>query len=362
MRPVLKRLLKHTAYGVLVIAGVITVIFFLFNVLPGDPAEMMLGQRADLKNVEIVRKELGLDQPLFMQYIKYLNDLSPLSFHTKSNKESLFYLNIENYGKYFPLLTFKQNFIIIFKYPYLGRSFQSQRLTGSMIREALPNSVILAFSSIFLALILGNILGIIAAIRKDSWYDRGIIIFSTLGMALPSFFAAILIAWLFAYKLGNITNLNITGNLYQIDDFGRGTYLELKNLILPAITLGIRPLSVVVQLSRNSLLDVLHQDYIRTAFAKGLKYSRVIIIHALRNALNPVITAISGWFASMLAGVVFVEYIFGWKGLGYMIVNALNFYDLPVVLSVVITIASVFVLVNILVDFVYTLLDPRLRK
>lgn len=362
MRSALKRLLKHAGYGILVIAGVVTLIFFLFNVLPGDPAEMMLGQRADLKSVDMVRKELGLDKPLPLQYLKYLNDLSPLSFHTRKNEKSLFYLNLSNYDKFFQLIELKQNYVLILKFPYLGRSFQSQRLTGSMISEALPNSMILALTSIVIALILGNILGIIAAIRKDSWYDRGILVFSTLGMALPSFFAAILIAWLFAYKLGDITHLNLTGNLYRIDDFGGGSQLELKNLILPAITLGIRPLSVIVQLSRNSLLDVLHQDYIRTAFAKGLKFSRIIVIHALRNSLNPVITAISGWFASMLAGVVFVEYIFGWKGLGYMIVNALNFYDLPVVLSVVITIAAVFVLVNIMVDFIYTLLDPRLRK
>lgn len=362
MKSIVKRFLRHAGYGLLVIIGVVTVIFFLFNVLPGDPAEMMLGQRADLKNVEIVRKELGLDKPLFYQYLKYINDLSPVSFHTKKNIHSLFFFNDENYGKYLKIAQFKQNFIIILKYPYLGRSFQSQMPAGNMIREALPNSAILAFSSIIIAFLLGNILGVFAAIKKDTLYDRSILILSTLGMSLPSFFAAILIGWLFAYKLGDYTHLNLTGNLYEIDNFGRGVKLELKNLILPAITLGVRPLSVIVQLSRSALLDVLHQDYIRTAFAKGLKYSRVILIHALRNYLNPVITAVSGWFASMLAGVVFVEYIFGWKGLGYMIVNALNFYDLPVVLSVVITIAVVFVLVNIFTDLIYTLLDPRLRK
>jgi len=356
------RLTGRITYGLLVILGVITVIFFLFNVLPGDPAQMMLGQRADLKNVEIIRKELGLDKPLYLQYLRYVNDLSPVSVHNKLNESSFFFLNEENYGKTNILLRFKSGWICVLKFPYMGRSFQSQRTTGAMIREALPNSLILAFCSILLAFVAGNFLGIIAAVRKDSWYDRSILILSTFGMALPSFFAAILIAWLFAYKLGNITNLNLTGNLYEINDFNGNLTLQLRNLILPAFTLGIRPLSVVVQLSRNSLLDVLNQDYIRTAFAKGLTYSRVITVHALRNSLNPVITAISGWFASMLAGVVFVEYIFGWRGLGYMIVNALNFYDLPVVMSVVITIAVIFVIVNIIVDFLYTILDPRLRK
>jgi len=303
-----------------------------------------------------------LDKPLYIQYLRYINDLSPLSLHKLYDTESPIYLNDENYGKTCKLLSLGTGYSVVVKYPYMGRSFQSRRTTGSMIREALPNSLILALMSVIFAFITGNILGIFAAVNKDSWYDRGIIVFSTLGMSLPSFFAAILIAWLFAYKLGDFTHLNLTGNLFEVDDYGEGVNLQLKNLILPAVTLGIRPVSVVVQLARNSLLDVLNQDYIRTAFAKGLSFTRVITVHALRNSLNPVITAVSGWFASMLAGVVFVEYIFGWRGLGYMIVNALNFYDLPVVLSVVITIAVLFVFVNILVDFLYTILDPKLRK
>jgi peptide/nickel transport system permease protein len=213
----------------------------------------------------------------------------------------------------------------------------------------------------FLAFIFGTAAGILAAIRKDGLYDRSILVISSLGMSLPSFFAAILIGWLFAYKLQGVTGLNLTGNLVEVDEYGRGIRLSLKNLILPALTLGIRPLSVVVQLSRNSMLEVLSQDYIRTARAKGLSFFRIIRRHALRNSLNPVITAVSGWFASLMAGVIFVEYIFGWKGLGYIIVNALNNYDFPVVLGSVILISLIFVIINILVDFVYALLDPRIQ-
>ena len=180
-------------------------------------------------------------------------------------------------------------------------------------------------------------------------------------MSLPSFFAAILIGWLFAYKLQDFTGLNLTGNLFEVDEMGQGTHLSLKNLILPAITLGIRPLSVVVQLSRNSMLDVLSQDYIRTARAKGLSFTRVLMKHALKNSMNPLVTAVSGWFASLMAGVIFVEYIFGWKGLGYVIVNALNHYDYPLVLGSVIMISLIFVVINILVDLIYAWLDPRIR-
>jgi peptide/nickel transport system permease protein len=135
----------------------------------------------------------------------------------------------------------------------------------------------------------------------------------------------------------------------------------LKNLILPSIVLGIRPLAVISQLMRNELLDVLSQDFIRTARSKGLTEHQIIKNHAIKNSLNPVITAISGWFASMLAGAVFVEYIFGWNGLGKEIVNALNTLDLPVIMGSVLVIAFMFITINILVDFVYRLLDPRVK-
>lgn len=358
----LKRIINKTGYSILVIWGVVTVIFILFNVLPGDPARMMLGQRADMQTVELIRDELGLNETFYKQYLRYLNDLSPVSVHNTEDKTSMIYFTGEKYGKALKILSLGKHTAIFFKRPYLGKSFQNNRGVGEMIAEALPNSLILAFSAILLAFLVGNAIGVFAAMRKDTWMDRVSIFISTLGMSLPSFFAAILIGWFFAYKLGHITHLNLTGNLYEIDDLGEGVHLKLKNLILPAVTLGIRPLSVIVQLSRNSMLDVLSKDYIRTAYAKGIPENRIIFRHAFRNSLAPVVTAVSGWFAGMLAGVVFVEYIFGWKGLGYMIVNALNFYDLPVVLGSVLTIAVVFVVVNILVDIIYIVLDPRLRS
>ncbi|MFN4931228.1 MAG: ABC transporter permease, partial [Bacteroidota bacterium] len=157
------------------------------------------------------------------------------------------------------------------------------------------------------------------------------------------------------------TGLDMTGSLYVIDDFGEGKTLQLKNMILPALTLGIRPLSVVVQLARSSFLDVLSQDYIRTARAKGLSQRAVLVKHALRNAMNPVVTAVSGWFAGLLAGAVFIEYIFGWKGIGKEIVEALENYDFPVVMGGVLVISMAFVIINILVDIIYGILDPRIR-
>ena len=353
-------LLKRFFYAILILWGVVSLIFFLFNILPGDPAKMMLGQRSDISTIESIRKDLGLDKSKTMQYFKYINDLSPISFHNEIDNQSYFYLDSNNY-QFTKLFKLSKKSVLVIKVPYLRKSYQSKKLVTEIITETLPNAFILTLVSIIFATIFGIFLGILSAINKDTFFDRSSILFSTLGMSVPSFFAAILIAWFFAFILGNLTGLNLTGNLYEIDDFGEGYYLQLKNLILPAFTLGIRPLAIVTQLSRNSMLDVLSQDYIRTAKAKGLSFKRIIWKHALKNSLNPVITAVSGWFASLMAGVVFVEYIFGWKGLGYIIVDSLNKYDLPVVVGCVLTISVVFIVINTLVDILYAILDPRIR-
>jgi peptide/nickel transport system permease protein len=357
---VVKFIFNRLGYSILILFGVVTVIFFLFNVLPGDPARMMLGQRADSLSVQAIHRDMGLDKPLFHQYLKYLNDLSPLSIHEIRHPDHYFYLDRDLYGSFIKIVRVS-SVALVLKEPYLRRSYQSKKDVSDIISETIGNTFILAITSILFASFLGIVLGIFSAIYKDSWFDRAALVLSSLGMSLPSFFAAILIGWIFAFLLGQVTHLNLTGNLYVVDDFGEGIHLELKNLILPAFTLGIRPLSVVTQLTRNSLLEVLSQDYIRTARAKGLRFSRIILKHALKNSMNPVVTAVSGWFASMMAGVIFVEYIFGWKGLGYVMVNGLNNYDFPVVLGCVLTISLFFILINFLVDICYSLLDPRVR-
>jgi peptide/nickel transport system permease protein len=250
---------------------------------------------------------------------------------------------------------------IFLKVPYLRRSYQSRQPVSEIISNTLPNTFYLALAAIVFATIFGISMGVLAAIFKDTFWDRLLLVNSALGMALPSFFAAILIGWLFAIVLGKFTGLSLTGNLWEVDDLGEGVHLRLQNLILPALTLGLRPLGVITQLMRSSLLETLSQDYIRTAKAKGLNKRAIIFRHALRNSLNPVVTSISGWFASMMAGVIFVEYIFSWKGLGYIMVNALNSYDVPLVVGCVLTIAVIFSLVNLLVDIIYGILDPRVR-
>lgn len=346
-------------YGILTLLGVATIVFLLFSVLPGDPARMMLDQKEDPEQLAQIRKNLGLDQPTWKQYLYYLNDLSPVSIHKNQGKN---YTSLST-GKYDGLQIFKgEKNSVLLKSPYLRNSFQRQGKTVTdIISETLPNTIVLAVSAISLAILIGISLGIWAALVKDSWIDRTLLVITSFGMSTPSFFSAIIIAYIFGFLLHHYTGLPMTGSLYEIDDMGENKNLMLRNLILPALTLGIRPLAVITQLTRNSLLEVLQQDYIRTAYAKGLKSRDVIWKHALKNSLNPVITATSGWFASMLAGAVFVEFIFGWNGLGKEIVNALNTLDLPVVMGAVLVIATVFILINILVDILYGILDPKVR-
>lgn len=355
----IKSILNKVGYSILVLWGVASLLFIMFSILPGDPARMMLDQRDDEALLQAIREKYGLNAPLSIQYVNYINDLSPLSLHSVDpNAYSAKVLTRVPHVILFQIGA-KQG---VLKYPYLRESFQQQgKSVRSIIAETLPNTALLALVSILLALVLGLFIGIIAALWRDSFFDRFWSVAGSLGMSLPSFFTAILIAWFFAYVLGAYTGLNLTGSLYAVDEFTGERYIQWKNMILPALTLGIRPLGVIIQLSRSAMLDVLSQDFIRTARAKGLSQAQIIWRHALRNALNPVVTTISGWFASLLAGAVFVEYIFAWNGLGKEIVDALNLRDLPVVMGAVLVIAVLFTIINVLVDVIYGWLDPRVR-
>ena len=349
-------IIRKLLYGIAVLWGVATLVFFLFNILPGDPAQMMLGQRADKESVDAIREELGMNQSLGKQYIDYLNDLVPISFYDLSNGTQ----KLEKVGRY-TRIAIVGNTAIVMKAPYLRMSYQSKRKVSDVLGEAFPNTLLLAMVSITIAMLLGLAFGIMAAVVNTKFVNKLTLLITTIGMSLPSFFAAILMAWVFGFLLENYTGLSMTGSLYTVDEYGRGEFLSLSNLVLPALTLGMRPLAVVTELTRTSLLEAMSMDYVRTARAKGLRPFRVICVHALRNALNPVVTAVSGWFASLLAGAVFVEYVFDWKGIGVVVVDALDKYDFPVIMGAVLLIAVMLVIVNILVDIIYGFIDPRVR-
>ena len=346
-------------YSFLTLFGVVTIIFFLFNVLPVDPAQMMVDQQEDSQQLEQIKKKYGFDLPILSQYLLYLNDLSPLSYHSVNNEDLSFFSK----NKYFGFSLVKtSNFVVAIKFPHLRTSYQKRgKKVSKVISETLPNTIVLAISAISISVFFGLILGVISAVYFNTWIDRWLQLLSTLGMSVPSFFSAILFSWFFGFLYHQTTGLNMTGSLYQMDDYGEERLIMLENLILPSIVLGIRPIAVIIQLFRSSLLDVLSQDYIKTAYSKGLSKVEVIYRHAIKNALNPVITAISGWFASMLAGSVFVEYIFGWKGMGKEIVNSINTLDIPVIIGIVLTVSTLFITINILLDLIYTLLDPNIK-
>lgn len=347
---------KKLLYGILVLTGVVMLVFFLFQGF-GDPSRLVMGQTGDSATQVNIRKELylvnerGEPIPKFKQFLHYLDDVSPVCFHSKEDISRKKLQGIFIGG----------NIKFGLKVPYLRTSYQTKRGVWSILMQALPGTLILAIAAMFIAVLIGIPLGVIAAVKQNTWMDTSAIFSSIVGISAPSFFMGIIIAYLFGFVLSDWTGLHISGSWLEIDDATGQKRLTLQNLILPAITLGIRPLAIITQLTRSAMLDVLDQDYIRTAYAKGLSKRKVIWKHGLRNALNPVITAVTGWFAELLAGAFFVEYIFGWQGLGKVTVDALEKLDYPVVMGSVLISAAFFVLVNILADIFYGVIDPRVK-
>lgn len=410
--------------GVLVLFGVVTLVFLIFNLKPGDPSRMLADQRGSEEALANIKKDLGLDLSIQKRYLVYLNDLAPVSVHS-TNAESPFYFEQD---KYSGISLEALGKVVALKWPYLKRSYRSRRPVAEILAEAFPITAVLALVSILSALVIGLALGSLAAVRKGGLVDGFILSVSAIGVSGPSFFVAVIFSWIggflwfdqipvpyvlvalplilflvahvwrarlrntilrsranalvlgiiaalvllviaWRFELDTLlkgftlpgTQLPIGGSLFDLDPF-EGRVFKPQHLILPALTLGIRPLSVVVQLTRSSMLEVLSQDHVRTAKAKGLGSTRILLAHGLRNAMIPVVTTISGWLASLLAGAVFVEFVFGWRGLGLEVFNALENEDLPVVMGAVLLFSAIFVTINVLVDLVYGKLDPRVRS
>lgn len=300
-------LLRKLIYTILVLVGVVAVTFFIRP--PGDPARVLLGQRADEASVAAMREQLGLDRPLYEQMAIYMKNL--LSGD-------------------------------------LGMSIATQRSVSETIIERIPATALLALTSIAIATILGILLGVVAAWKPNTWIDTLTMSTSLLGISLPAFVVGLLFVLIFGVALEWFPNSG------YVD---RGP----EHLVLPMITLAIRPLSIIARVTRSSMLDVLGQDYVRTARAKGLSNVRVFLHHALRNALNPVITTVSAWFAGLLAGTYFIEFIFNWPGIGLAAFNAIEKLDYPMIQGTVLFTAVIFVAVNTLADVIYGLVDPKVR-
>ena len=426
----IKYVLKKIAYGILVLLGVITVVFCIYNIKPGDPASMSGGQNTNKDIIENFNKEWGLDQPILKRYFHFVNDLSPISVYNHTTENSFIYYEQERYNG-FKLFSISDKYAFYTKAPYLKRSYLNNRNVSDLISEKLIGTAILAFASILFASLLGILLGSYSAYNNKGFIDKFSLIFSIAGMSAPSFFMASIISvvggyywssaihfpvlplifillfivlksfklknqfriktilknvikgfaiglgiWLMLIILRSIfqfqfldillysfeimgTGLEPSGSIIQLNDITGEKEYNWSNLVLPCITLGLRPLAIVLLLTKKSMEEVLSSDFIRTAKAKGLSTFQILWKHALRNAINPVITAISGWFASLLAGAVFVEMIFNWDGIGSILVNALKNDDLPVVMGITLVISVIFVIINLIVDVIYSIIDPR---
>jgi peptide/nickel transport system permease protein len=330
--------------------GVVTLLFVVFGLL-ADPAQQLAGQRADVATLTSIRAELGLDKPRWQQYLLYLNDLSPLGWLPATLQPEVAHL---------PLYTAADGALAL-KTPWLHRSFQTGEPVLTRFARRLPGTLLLAMVSLAIAAALGIGLGVWAGTRPGSALDKGLSLVAFLGVSAPSFFMAIVFIWLFVVVWGSWTGLASSGFVREPAVFHLGYTWHWRHLLLPALTLSIRPLAIVFQITRDSMIDTLRQDYIRTARAKGLPQWRILRDHALRNSLNPVVTSLTGWLAALLAGTFFVEYIFHWQGIGKLTIDALQASDFPLLLGSCLCTATLFVLVNVLTDLIYVWLDPRVR-
>jgi len=292
-----------------VIFGVLTLVFLMIHLLPGDPAEEIASRGPGMspEAIQRIRVELGLDQPLHRQYLTFLGRIGRAD---------------------------------------LGRSIFSNQPVSTMIRGQIGSTLQLTVAGIFTAILIGVPLGIIAAVRHNSWVDTVSMSVALLGVSMPSFWLGLLLIFLFAVKLNWVPVVGGSG---------------LRGLALPALTLGFGASAIIARLVRSSMLEVLRQEYMTTARAKGLRGRVVILRHGLKNALIPVVTIIGLQFGALLGGAVVIETVFARRGLGRMAIDAILAKDFPVIQGVVLFAALVYVSVNLAVDLLYSVLDPRIR-
>ncbi|HLT24293.1 MAG TPA: ABC transporter permease [Ignavibacteria bacterium] len=302
-------IVKNFFQSILIILGVITVTFSLLYIVPGDPARMLLGQRADVESVEAVREELGLNKPIYIQYVDFLG---------KAVQGDL------------------------------GRSYSTNREVVKTIVDKLPATALLACSAMFISAVLGVLIGVISSVKPYSLLDNSAMVFALFGISIPQFVFALIMALVF-------------GSILKWFPISGYINMGWEYLILPMVTLSLRPLSIIARVTRSSMMEVMSKDYIRTAKAKGLSSNVVVFKHTLRNALNPVVTTLSASLAATLGGQFFIEYIFNWPGIGLLAVDSIMKLDFPMVQGTVLFTAVVFVVINFLVDILYALLDPKVK-
>lgn len=330
-----KYILKRLLMIVPTLIGVSLLVFFIIHLIPGDPAQVMLYPKGTPEEIEALRHKLGLDKPLAIQYIDWIIGAAHLD---------------------------------------LGTSVFSGEPVVTEVFRRFPATIELTFGALLIAVFIGIPLGVLAARKRNTLIDYSCITFSLLGVSIPVFWLGLMFIFIFAATLGwlpvsgritmGLSLENITG-FYLLDALLTGNIQALsdvsRHLILPSISLATIPLALIVRITRSSMLDVLSQDYIRTAKAKGLPVKRVIFRHALKNSLIPVITVIGIQIGSMMGGAILTETVFSWPGIGMLIIDAIYNRDYPLIQGVVFIIALIMIIINLLVDIIYAYIDPRIR-
>lgn len=302
--------IRRSIQTVLLLWGVTIVAFFLIHLTPGDPATLMLGEQAGPEAIEELRQQMGLNEPIPVQYVRYMGDVIQGDF---------------------------------------GRSIRAHRPVLPYIMERFPATLQLTAGSLVVALGISLPIGIFAAVKRGTPLDNFAMFFALIGQATPGFWLGLMAIALFAVNLG------------WLPASGSGDGFSIQHLILPSFTLATFLIGLLVRLTRSSMLDVLSQDYIRTARAKGIRESNVLTRHALRNAMIPLITVIGIQIGTLLGGAVVTESVFAWPGVGSLVVQAISQRDYPVVQAIVLLLAGIFVIINYLVDITYHFIDPRIR-
>lgn len=333
----LKMIAKRLGLLIFVIFGVTLVTFFMSHVIPGDPASMMAGQRASEETLQSIRAQLGLDQPVWIQYFYYMSDL--LSGD-------------------------------------LGTSIRTQRPVVDDLMTFFPATLELAIVAFIIAILIGIPLGVLAALKKNTFWDHLSRVFSIGGVSIPVFFSGLIAILVFYGILGwlpsngrisfdlnpptHITGFYIIDSLLTLDMVALKS--SLQHILLPALVLSYAQLAIITRQVRASMLEVMNQEYIRTAIANGIKGRLLIISYALRNALIPTVTVIGVAFGSLLGGAVVTETIFGWPGMGKFVVDSIEYLDFPAMMGFTIVISIGYVLINLIVDIIYGLLNPQLKR
>ncbi|MEW8956145.1 nickel ABC transporter permease [Clostridium sp.] len=303
-----KYVLKRIAFLIPVLIGVTFLVFSIMALTPGDPAQLILGEKATPQDVKVLREEMGLDDPFIVQYGRFLKNAVKGDF---------------------------------------GRSYTSKRMVFNEIFQRFPNTLVLALIGVVVSILIGIPVGIISATKQYSLVDSICMVLALIGVSMPNFWFGLMLILVFSVNLGVLPS---------------GGFMGLKSLILPAITLGYSSSAIITRMTRSSMLEVIRQDFIRTARAKGVKENKVILKHGLKNALIPIITIVGLQFGGLLGGAVLTETVFSWPGVGTLLVDAIRQKDTPMVLASVVFLATTFSVCNLLVDILYAYVDPRIKS